>query len=340
MPWYLYDPEGKRLALEMAYDAAQAALALAATVTPPERALIEALAARYPSREPVEDMRPWDRAFADAMREVYAAFPDDLEITAIYAEAIMNLTPWRMWDLKSGEPWHKARTPEAMAVLERAFAEHPLAWEHPGLLHLWVHLLEMSPFPERALRQGDRLRTLVPDAGHLVHMPTHIDVLCGAYQNVVHWNEAAIRADRKEYALSGGANFYTLYRIHNYHFAIYGALFLGQFAPAMRAAEELNATVPPGLLEVTTPPMADFLEPYLSMKPHVLIRFGRWEAILAEPFPEGHGDALHERRHAALRPRGGVLGARAGGGGGGGAAALSGGPHPASPRPASSTTTP
>ncbi len=284
-PWHLHDPDGKQAALARAFDAAQAAQALAASVTAPERALIEALAARYPQREAIEDQSPWDDAFADAMRRAHAAHPDDLEVTTIFVEAMMNRTPWKMWDLATGRPAEGADTAEAQAVLERAFGR-PEAWDHPGLLHLYVHLMEMSPVPERALRQGDRLRTIAPDAGHLVHMPTHIDVLCGHYADVLHWNERAIRADRKEYAKSGGGNFYTLYRIHNYHFAIYGALFLGQMAPALRAAEELNATVPDGLLRVESPPMADFLESYLALKPHVLVRFGRWEEILALPFPE------------------------------------------------------
>ena len=144
----------------------------------------------------------------------------------------MNETPWQMWDLTTGGAAEGAGTAEAVAVLEGRFADLPATWDHPGLLHLYVHLMEMSPFPQRALRAGDRLRDLMPDAGHLIHMPTHIDVLCGHYRDVVVYNQKAIVADRKFLAREGAMNVYSLYRTHNHHFAIYGAMFLGQYAPA------------------------------------------------------------------------------------------------------------
>jgi len=152
--------------------------------------------------------------------------------------------------------------------------------------HLHVHLMEMSPFPQRALRAGDRLRDLVPDAGHLIHMPTHIDVLCGHYRDVVVYNQKAIVADRKFLARQGPMNVYALYRTHNHHFAIYGAMFLGQYTPALQAAEELIATTPDALLRIPSPPMADFIEGYIPMKQHVLVRFGKWQEILDEALPE------------------------------------------------------
>jgi tetratricopeptide (TPR) repeat protein len=286
MEWRHFDPAGKAQALAAAHDATQAARALAGRVTPPERALIEALPARYPQREPIEHQEPWNDAFADAMRGAYRAHPDDLDVAAIFAEAILNRTPWRMWDLATGGVAEGAGTLEAREVLERAMREDPAAWRHPGILHLYVHLMEMSPFPEVALRAGDVLRTLVPDAGHLIHMPTHIDVLCGHYHDVLVDNQRAIAADRRYYEKVGPMNFYTAYRIHNYHFAIYGAMFLGQYAPALAAAEELIETTPEALLRVETPPMADFIESYIAMKSHVLIRFGRWREILAQELPE------------------------------------------------------
>jgi len=193
-PWELQDPAGKAKALARAYDSARAALALAESVTAPERALIEALPARYPVREPIDDQRPWNNAFADAMRLAHRAHPDDLDLRAIFAEAILNRTPWRMWDLRTGEPAPGAGTLEAREVLESAFRDLPGAMNHPGLLHLYVHLMEMSPHPEVALVSGDRLRELTPDMGHLVHMPTHIDVQCGDYRDAMHWNQKAIIA--------------------------------------------------------------------------------------------------------------------------------------------------
>jgi tetratricopeptide (TPR) repeat protein len=285
LPWYLYDPAGKAAALATAYDALQGALARIERASPVEQALIRALPARYPQREAVEDQAPWDAAYADAMRSVFHAYRDDLEVREVFVEAIMNLTPWKMWDLKTGGVAEGAGTLEAMEVLDSAFRDFPRAWDHPGLLHLYVHLMEMSPFPQRALRAGDRLRDLVPDAGHLIHMPTHIDVLCGHYRDVLVYNHKAIVADRKFLAREGALNVYALYRTHNHHFAIYGAMFLGQYGPAMAAAQELIDTTPEELLRIPSPPMADFVEGYLPMKQHVLIRFGTWREIIAQDLP-------------------------------------------------------
>jgi len=285
LPWHLYDPAGKAAAVAAAYDALQSALARAERASPVEQALIRALPARYPQREAVEDQAPWDAAYADAMRSVFHAYRDDLEVREVFVEAIMNLTPWKMWDLKTGDVADGAGTLEAMEVLDSAFRDFPRAWDHPGLLHLYVHLMEMSPFPQRALRAGDRLRDLVPDAGHLIHMPTHIDVLCGHYRDVLVYNHKAIVADRKFLAREGALNVYALYRTHDYHFAIYGAMFLGQYGPAMAAAQELIDTTPEDLLRIPSPPMADFVEGYLPMKQHVLIRFGKWREIIAQDLP-------------------------------------------------------
>jgi tetratricopeptide (TPR) repeat protein len=285
LPWALYDPAGKAAALAGAYDAMQGALARVDRASPVEQALIRALPARYPQRDTIEDQSRWDAAYADTMRRVFHANRDDLEVRGVFAEAIMNLTPWKMWDLKTGGVAEGAGTVEAMEVLETAFRDNPRAWDHPGLLHLYVHLMEMSPFPERALRAGDRLRDLVPDAGHLIHMPTHIDVLCGHYRDVLVYNQRAVVADRKFLAREGAMNVYALYRTHDHHFTIYGAMFLGQYRAAMEAAQELIDTTPEDLLRIPSPPMADFIEGYLPMKQHVMIRFGKWREIVAQELP-------------------------------------------------------
>jgi len=287
-PWIMFDERDMRESLGRAYAETQAALARIDAVTTVERALIEALPARYPQADPIEDCRPWNDAFADAMRKVFAAHRDDLDVRTIFVESIMNRTPWKLWDLTTGKAADGAGTEEAMAVMEEAFSgpQADDAYVHPGLLHLYIHLLEMSPFPERALKAGDALRDLVPDAGHLRHMPTHIDVLCGNYHAVVDGNRKAILADRKFLDEKGPMNFYTAYRVHNYHFEMYGAMFLGQYAPAVRAADELIKTVPEDLLRVPSPPMADWLEGYFSLKQHVLVRFGKWQEIIDQDLPE------------------------------------------------------
>lgn len=283
--WWMMDPGTKSNALATAYDNTHAALALVDRVTPPERVLIEALTARYPQRETLEDQKPWNNNFAEAMKKAYEAHPSDIEIATVYVEAILNQTPWKMWNIWSNAVAEGAGTVEAQRVLEK-FVNTPQGRLHPGILHLYIHLMEMSPTPEKALMAGDRLRDLVPDAGHLIHMPTHIDIQCGNYRDVLYWNQKGIEADLKIAERQGRMNFYTAYRVHNYHFAIYGAMFLGQYEPAMEAAEEMIREIPVELLKLESPPMADFLESYISMKTHVQIRFGKWRDIISEPLPE------------------------------------------------------
>ena len=280
-PWETFEADEKPDALAQARDAVARATQLVDQVTPAERALIEAIPKRYPEDPDIEDFGPWNDAYADAMRAVHRDNSDDIDICCLFAEAIMNRTPWQLWDLPSGKPAEGADTLEAIKVLETAFDRLDGAWAHPGLLHMYIHLMEMSPHPERALRHGDRLSTLVPDAGHLLHMATHVDVLCGDYMNVVSRNHTAILADRKFLQRAGAENFYSVYRCHNYHFKIYGAMFLGQPGPALEAAEELIETLPEDLLR----PLADWFEAFIPMKQHVLIRFGRWQDILAQDLP-------------------------------------------------------
>ena len=286
LPWDRYDPKGRQMALSASYDALQEALKHADKASPVEKALVHALKARYPQREALEDMSAWDKAFTAEMRKVFEIYPQDLEVRSVLTEAIMDETPWLMWDLPSGRPAKGAGTEECMRLLETAFNTMPAAWNHPGLLHLYVHLMEMSPFPQKALRAGDRLRQIVPESGHLIHMPTHLDVLCGHYHDVLVYNQRALVADRKFLAYSDDPGVYLIYIIHNFHFAIYGAMFLGQYGPAISAAEELIATVPEAALRIESPPMADFLEGYLTMKQHVLVRFGKWREIIAQELPK------------------------------------------------------
>jgi len=285
MPWELFDEAGRAEALAVGYDATQLALATAAGTSLAEQALIGALKARYPQRDLAADMQRWNDDFADAMRQVHLDHPDHMDLRAIFAEAMLNRTPWKMWDQKTGLPAPGADTIEAQALLEQAFDTQISAMRHPGLLHLYVHLMEMSPTPQKVQLAGDTLRTLVPDAGHLVHMATHIDVLCGHYQDVVFWNQQAVLADLKYYAREGAYNIYTGYRQHNYHFVLYGALFLGQLAPAMAAIKGLRDTTPEKMLRIESPPMADYFEAFMAMEPHVLIRFGRWQEAIALELP-------------------------------------------------------
>ena len=279
-PWEVFSPEEKGPALARAHAALKTGLALS-DASEVEQALLAALASRYPDDPAIEDYQPFNDGFAAAMKPVYEAFPDDLEVAFVYAEALMNRTPWQLWDFWKGVVNPKASTLEAQAVLESAF-DRPEAWDHPGLLHMYIHLMEMSPHPERALRHGDRLTGLVPDAGHLVHMASHIDVLCGDYQNVLSRNLAAATVDDRFKAHAGAANFYALYRIHNLHFALYGAMFLGQKAAAIAAANRLQAEVPDEVVRV----YPDLFETFVAALPHAYIRFGMWSEILDLALPE------------------------------------------------------
>jgi tetratricopeptide (TPR) repeat protein len=290
-PWEAFGPGEAPAAISRALAALGDATGPARSAAPVERALLRAMAARYPAAAPASD-GAWDPAagearnteYAAAMRGVYRSHPGDLDVAALFADALLNLTPWALWDIATGEPAQGAATVEAKAVLEQALAS-PEGRAHPGVLHMYIHLMEMSPRPEDALTAGDLLRDLVPDAGHLRHMPTHLDVLCGDYASVVAGNSAAIVADEKFRAQRGVMNFYTLYRAHDLHFKVYGAMFLGQERTALEAADQLAAAIPEDLLRVPDPPMADWLEGFVAMRLHVLIRFGRWAEILAAPLP-------------------------------------------------------
>ena len=281
-PWEAFEEDEKPECLVRALESIAMANSLKDHLSDFEKSLVTAIEKRYPEEPSEEHFAHWNDTYADAMRGVYKARPDDLDVCCLFAEAIMNRTPWQLWDLKSGSPAEGADTLEAIAVLDRAFNTLDGAWQHPGLLHMYLHLMEMSPHPERALRHGDALSTLVPDAGHLLHMATHIDVLCGDYQNVVSRNQAATVADQKSVEISGGENFYAVYRAHNYHFKIYGAMFLGQPSVALETAEELETAISEDFLRT----MADWFEGFIPMKQHVLIRFGKWSEILAQDLPK------------------------------------------------------
>jgi tetratricopeptide (TPR) repeat protein len=289
-PWEMFDSDELQTVVARAHAAALSAQKHAANnSTAEEKALINAVIFRCPTSY-VEDLASrsaWNERYAEAMGQVYSQYSSDRDIAALYADALMNLTPWDLWDINTGEPNPKAKTPEAKRVLEDAIQSTTHKTDHPGLLHLYIHLMEMSGQPEVALPMADRLRNLVPDAGHLNnHMPSHIDVLCGHWQEAIDSNSSAISADDKFFAKNPETRFYTLYRAHDLHFKAYAAMFAGQKSSALSAATQLEAAIPGSLLQIRSPPMADWLEGFLSVKIHVLVRFGLWHEILALPLPE------------------------------------------------------
>jgi tetratricopeptide (TPR) repeat protein len=219
------------------------------------------------------------------MQTVYETYPDNLDIVSLYADSIMNLSAWDLWDLKTGEPTPGARSLEAKDILEKALKQGGVN-SHPGVLHLYIHLMEMSKTPEAALVPADHLRTLIPDAGHLIHMPSHLDILVGDYRRAIASNADACIADEKYLAEHGGDNFYSFYRMHDYHSLIYAAMFAGQYRVAFEAVDRMEKSLPDSLLRIQSPPMADWLENFASVRVHVLVRFGRWKDLIALEHPE------------------------------------------------------
>lgn len=280
-PWDFFDEQELQSIVQRTHRAVEQAEALVGAEESVEHALISALRFRYPKdhADSEKECGIWNEQYAAAMERAYDKYGDDLDVAALYVDSMMNLTPWHLWDLKTGEPAPGAKTLLIDEVLERAFAS-PGGLDHPGLLHLYIHFVEMGPSPELGLPNADRLRSLVPDAGHLNHMPTHLDIMCGDYRRAIASNAEAIKADEKFVKRAGPINFYTLYRAHNYHFKVYGAMFAGQYQVAIATVAEFEQTLPEQLLRRRSPPMADWLEGFLSMRVHVLVRFGRWKDLL------------------------------------------------------------
>ena len=286
------------------HDPIQQAVSLKDGCTELEKDLIDALAQRH-SAEARDAADPTvlnmgnspelNVAFAEAMAPLYEKYRGNLDVTAVYVEALMNLKAWQLWDKNTttGEiiPADD-NTLLLVKVMEDAFETVEGAKEHIALCHLYCHALELSPFPERALPAADVLRTAMPGLGHLVHMPSHIDAWVGQWKEAVDCNIAAVEADDRYVELTGNeSQFYKFYRMHNHHFVVWCAMFEGQYEVAMKYARKAVATLPAGdkdsgvqfMLAGIIPMGAIFLESYVTMPWHVMIRFGKWDEILNEP---------------------------------------------------------
>ncbi|XXK21752.1 hypothetical protein ACMAY5_11115 [Arenicellales bacterium nBUS_48] len=267
------------------------ALALSANISGLEVALIEALDKRVQKPHVVSprEFESWDTAYANAMRRVNIRFPDQLDVMALFVEAMMTRSPWNLWDVESGRPTEGADTLEAIAICQEAIrlADQSGAAQHPAILHLHIHLLEMSPEPEQAMDSADRLGQLARDAGHIHHMPGHIYVLCGDYQRAKAASEKAIAADKKYLEYAGPYNYYTTSRCHNLHLMMYACMHLAQFEAALLAAEEICKNLTPDIIKLKNKPfIMHTMEGYFSMKMHVLIRFGKWQEIINAAMPD------------------------------------------------------
>lgn len=245
------------------------------TLSETEGAILEALDNRYNPIDETVDSPIYQNTmlYADAMAKVYLRFPNVACVACLYAEAVMNYNPWDLWDLNTGAS--REHTLIVKNVLDKAIIYAP---KHPGLNHFMVHLMEMSPTPQDALPCCDVLRYSFPDAGHLIHMPSHIYVLLGSYSDAAASNVEANVADAKYVAKEGIHNCYTGYRIHNMHFVSYAAMFSGDYDMALKSAEQIKENLPESVLEDKI--MSMYFESFLAVEWHVFIRFGKWRQIL------------------------------------------------------------
>jgi tetratricopeptide (TPR) repeat protein len=273
-----------------AFAAAETASRLAKAMDEgPDRALIEAIETRYASPQP-ESREPLDEAFAAAMRSVYERYPDDGDVGALYAEALMDLHPWDLYEQDgTAKPW----TAEIVALLEDLLAKHP---NHPLANHLYIHAVEASNEPGLADEPAERLRDLMPGLGHMVHMPSHIDVRRGRWREAMTANTKAIEADRKYRETAPvPPDFYRLYMSHNHHMRAYAAMMIGQREEAVRSIRELVADIPEDWLREN----ASWADGFIAMPYEVLMRFGLWQEILDEPEPADYLPFTRSLRHAA-----------------------------------------
>jgi len=266
------DPEMSEERSRRGREAADMALGALDNETGVERAMVEALSARYAWPAP-EDRSGLDQAYADAMGGVYERFPDDVDVGALYAESLMNLQPWDYWET-DGSP--KGRIEEVVGVIEGVIADDP---QHPGALHFYIHAVEASRDPDRAVAAAEELTDLVPGSGHLVHMPSHIFIRVGRYSDAAASNTDAIAADRAYFADAPDPGIYAMYYAHNQHFLAFASMMSGDYETAIGAARDLENEMPEGPLRA----FAGLIEGIMPSSLHVMIRFGKWEEILEEP---------------------------------------------------------
>ncbi|HCM77707.1 MAG TPA: hypothetical protein DIS90_15095 [Cytophagales bacterium] len=260
---------------EVVYIAVQKARELAPRAGEKEKMLIDAISTRY-SKEALEDRKPLDQAYANSMAEVAKKFPDDPDIQTLYAESLMDLHPWDYWKDGNPQPW----THEIIELLQRVIRKNP---NHPGANHLHIHIVEASSNPGAATASADLLRDLVPGAGHLVHMPSHIYIRTGRYLEGVMANEKAVAMDMEYINQCNVQGVYPLFYFpHNYHFLWACAMMAGQAEKSLSTARELAKTIPVELMNVK-----DFvtLQHWYAVPMYTMVRFGKWESILKEPQP-------------------------------------------------------
>ena len=291
MTWRDHSEEEANTATSIAYEHIEKARALAHCATGIENRLVEALACRVQKPHAVQpdDYDRWDDDYAAALRRVYHQYQDDLDVVALFVEALIMRTPRRLWDVKTGLPAKNSDVVEALEVCERAIAsvDQNGSKAHPALFHLHIHILEMSNEPERAQASAAALATMCPDAGHMNHMPGHVHVLCGEYQKAKVASERAIAANDAYLAYAGPLTPYTTACAHDLLLMMHACMLMGRYGDSIGAANKLRAMLTKDVLSVKgRPKFSTSLEGYYSMSVHVMVRFGRWGEIIAIPLPD------------------------------------------------------
>jgi tetratricopeptide (TPR) repeat protein len=270
------DPSFTPEKAKAASDALARARAIAAGETDANQALIDALSRRYPDPAPKERADA-EKAYSRAMQAAWEKFPKDADVGALYAESLMNLRPWDLWT-HDGKP--QPETPEILRTIEAVLK---LAPAHPLANHLYIHAVEASPEPGKADASADALRGKHAALGHLLHMPSHIDIRRGRWQPAVEANRLAIRADGAYQKTVPEQGFYRMYMAHNYHMLTFAAMMQGESRLALTMIREMTATVPREFVAVKA--NAAIIDGFAGMPLEVLKRFGRWDDLLKEPEP-------------------------------------------------------
>jgi len=276
-----------------AWQAIEQARKVGAGAPEKERAFIEALANRYRA-DPKAERAPLDRAYAEAMRTVTKRFPDDLDAATLFAQSLMDTSPWNYWE-KNGEP--RQFTRDVLEALESVLARKP---DHLGAIHLYIHAVEASPNPDRASKYADQLAALVPGAGHLVHMPSHIYLRTGRYNDASTANEHAVKADEayfKNNAVGGNMTYQVGYYPHNFHFFVASASMEGRQADALKAADQVRAIAHDDMMR--DPAMGGMVQ-HMRLTPlYTKVRFGLWDQVLEEPAPPADLPFISTMWHAS-----------------------------------------
>ncbi|CBX95841.1 similar to TPR domain protein [Plenodomus lingam JN3] len=279
-PWWLFTADEREIAIKKALEVFALAEENVTDFEPMERALLTALATRFPPdvNTPGEKMSAFDYAYAEAMKKVYEEYGDDPDVATLYADSVMCTRPRQLWNLDTGEPTGDDVV-AARHALEKAMASAS-GRENPGTCHLYIHMMEMTLTPELALPAANRLRRLVPDGSHMQHMATHIDVACGDYGRAIDSGLNAIISDDVYFSREKVDSFiYNAYRAHNVHAMSYAAMMAGRREEALYGAKRLGEILTEEYM-TSKPRMADWTEWQAVTMPHVLIRFGQWEDIL------------------------------------------------------------